>query len=105
MELEITRETMIGSPITFGKQRKLWIVRDLIIIKKDHGRFQSELACLIVARQKAPEFENQVRIVLFSRDDLSGMINNRNNLFLYLNKEKSVTMHLRIVDEPFGRTA
>jgi len=106
MELEITEEVVVGSPITFNKRDKPWIIRDLFVWQQGNDRFQrDQLVCLIAAKQAAPETESQVRLVLFSKDDLSGMIDEKNNIFLYLNKKKSVIMHLRLVDGSFHRTA
>lgn len=106
MELEITEKVIVGSPITFNKKDKSWIIRDLFVWQQGNDRFRcDQLVCLMAARQNAPETENQVRIVLFSRDDLSGMIDGENRLFLYLNKEKSVTVHMRFVEQSFHRTA
>ena len=106
MELEITEEVIVGSPLTFNKRDKPWIIRDLFVWRQCNDKFRrNQLVCLIAAKQDAPETENQVRFVLFSKDDLSGMIDEKNNIFLYLNKKKDVIMHLRLVDESFHRTA
>jgi hypothetical protein len=105
MELDVSPQEMIGSPISFGRRREIWIIRDMIVLKQNSGRFRYELFCLIVAKEKAPESENQVRLVLFSADDLSGDIDSENHLFLYLNEKKSATVHMSFVEQPFRRTA
>ena len=105
MELGIPAEEMIGSPISFSRRRGLWIIKDMLVFKRNSGRFQYEVFCLIVAKEKAPESENQVKLILFSKDDLSGLIDSENRLFLYLNKKKSVTVHMLFVEQPFHRTA
>ena len=104
MQLEITGEVMVGSAVSFHADQELWVVRDLHISRKFRdGPFDDTLVSVIAARQKVPESEIQVRIVSFYKSDLSGVIDKENNLFLYLNREKTVTMHLRVVDELSNR--
>ena len=97
MELTLSVPSFVGSVVTFGRRKKRWSVREVIVTRVDDDCSKTKnLFCIVIAAPRARFIaEDRVRVITFTEDDLSGKIIEENRLLLYLNKRRSVVLEAR----------
>lgn len=97
MELILSVPSFVGSVVTFGRRKRRWSVREIIVTHVDNDcSKRNNIFCIVIAAPRARFItEDRVRIITFTEDDLSGKIIGENRLLLYLNKRKSVVLETR----------
>lgn len=102
MVVEINQSTLIGCPITVGRNKKQWIIRRVNLIKpRLDSPIEEQIFCILAAAPlMRANHRIRIRSFIFSLepDDFHGELRGENDWCLFLDKKRKVTIHIRSVN-------
>lgn len=96
MEIKLNTTGLIGKPVTFGKIKRLWYVRSIILINPEEISEKKKVLCITVESPRKRSFDGtQTREIIFRCDNLSGETKEGVNMSLFLDRAKKIILHLQ----------
>ena len=100
IEVTLSPENFIGHPVTFGKLKRIWTVREVIRVSDDINSPLEKRRVSIILTAPCKRFisETEKRMLMFTGEEISGDHDDK-ILYVYLNKKRTVKIYVPLPPE------